>query len=471
MDFPDKVSDFIKTHQLLSNGEGVLVAVSGGPDSVALLRVLYELRDQFALRVEVAHLQHGIRGEEARQDAEFVRGLAGKMGLPFHLKEVDVPRLKSTAGRGNLEALARAQRYRVLATVARAHDIGKVAVAHTQDDQAETVLMWLLRGSGTRGLGGMSPMRRLSVDNDDGAREIELVRPLLGISKAQVLGYLSEKDLSYRLDRTNEDASLLRNWIRLRLMPQLTERIDSRLPARLSHQAERIRSDQLVLEGLATEKLKEIRTGEGLDRRRFLEHEVAMQRLILRSWIEEVRGHLRGVDFDHIEELRRLIMQDKPQSRFSIPGGWELVREYERIKLERRLRNLRPLCYSYEFDPGADLKVPEARIMIRSARVYPPPNEWPATLMEAVFDGAHLPHKLVVRNFRHGDLFQPLGMAGHKKVKELFIEKRVPLSVRATLPLLATGEEILWIPGYGRSEIGKVGPQTSKIWRFTAVPF
>src|SRR5688572_29991600 len=150
---------------MLCSGDAVLVAVSGGPDSVTLLRILYDLRAQLGLRLEVAHLQHGIRGEEARQDAAFVCHLATTMGLPFHVQEIDLPRMKSAAGKGNLEALARQQRYRFFGELARQRSIAKVAVAHTQDDQAETVLMWLLRGCGMKGLSGMPPIQRLNGDN------------------------------------------------------------------------------------------------------------------------------------------------------------------------------------------------------------------------------------------------------------------------------------------------------------------
>jgi tRNA(Ile)-lysidine synthase len=468
-DFNTKVKAFLLQHRMLSDGDRVLVAVSGGPDSVALLRVLYDFRDELGLRLEVAHFEHGIRAEEARQDGEFVRKLATRMGLPFHFKKLDLPRMRADAGKGNLEALARRERYRFFSAVARAHGLTKVALGHTLDDQAETVLMWLLRGCGMKGLGGMSPLHRLKADDGDLPADLILVRPLLGVSKAEVIEYLKEKDLRYRLDRTNEDEGLLRNWIRLRLIPQLKERMDPRLPSRLGRQAELIRSEQLLLERLAAEELDKIRHPEGLDRQRFLEREEVMQRLMLRCWIAETRGHLRGVDFDHVEDLLRLIKLEKPQSQFSLPGGWELVREYESLRLERCSRHVRP-CYRYEFEPGVDLNVPEAGMLIRSAWVAPPLLAWPEELTEAVFDAALFSEKPVVRNFRRGDVFRPLGMAGHKKVKQLFIDKKVPLSVRATLPLLSVGREILWIPGYGRSETGKVGPQTKDILRFTAVP-
>ena len=161
MDLRRKVREFIEKHRLVSAGDCVLVAVSGGPDSVALLHLLYDLREELELHLEVAHLEHGIRGEEAREDARFVAELAEKLGLPFHLKEVDLHQIKSAAGKGNLEALARAERYRFFGAVARERNLGKIATAHTQDDQAETVLMWILRGSGMKGLGGMPPTHQL----------------------------------------------------------------------------------------------------------------------------------------------------------------------------------------------------------------------------------------------------------------------------------------------------------------------
>ena len=167
MDLPRKVTEFIIGQGLLSPGDRVLIAVSGGPDSVLLLHVLYDLCEELELHLEVAHLQHGIRGAEAQEDAQFVAELAEKLGLPFHLKELNLRQIKSAAGKGNLEALARAERYRFFAAVARERKLDKIATGHTQDDQAETVLMWLLRGSGPKGLGGMPPTCRLDGTNID----------------------------------------------------------------------------------------------------------------------------------------------------------------------------------------------------------------------------------------------------------------------------------------------------------------
>jgi tRNA(Ile)-lysidine synthase len=471
MDLQRKVSQFLKRHELLARGDRVLVAVSGGPDSVALLQLLYELREELELHLEVAHLQHGMRGAEAQEDARFVAELAAEMELPFHLKEVSLLQIKSASGKGNLEALARDERYRFFAAVARKRRLGKIATAHTQDDQAETILMWLLRGSGLKGLGGMSPAHRLDGTNIGPDSRLIVIRPLLDVSRDEIEEYLNEKRLAFRIDRSNQDPSFLRNWIRLELIPRLKEKTDRNLPSRLAQQAELIREENELLDALAKAALSETRNAEGMDRGSLLKHGKAMQRRLLRLWIEETRGHLRALDFQHVEALLDLIKAGPPQSRLAIPGGWALVREYETLRLKKRSRSWKQqrACYSYELRPGEDLHIREAGLRIAARELLPPLPTPPVDLMDVFFDSASFPSKLTLRNFRPGDRFQPLGMRGHKKVKDFLIEKKIPLSVRASLPFLVLDDEVIWIPGYGRSELGKVTARTEVILNLKAV--
>jgi tRNA(Ile)-lysidine synthase len=467
MTLRERIKKTIEKHDMLASDDCVLVAVSGGPDSVALLHLLYDLREELGLHLEVAHLQHGIRGVEAQEDARFVAELAAKLGLPFHLKEIDLPRMRSAAGKGNLEALARVERYRFFADVAREQHLGKIATAHTQDDQAETVLMWLLRGSGLKGSGGMPSIYRI-----EPASRLMVVRPLLYLSRAEIEAYLKENDLTFRLDRSNQDLTFLRNWIRLKLIPQLKEKMDRHLSARLAQQAELIRDEEQFLEEIARVELDRIRTPGGINRGALLKNNKTMQRRLLRLWIATTRGHLRGLDFQHVEALLDLIADGPPQGRLSIPGGWQLVKEYETLKLDKQSRKMGQQCpcYSYNLRLGEDLLIDEAGLTIQTQEISPSLVRLPDNFMEAVFDSASLTADLTLRNFRRGDRFQPLGMTGHKKVKELFIEKKVPLAVRATLPLLALGDEVIWIPGYGRSEYGKVTRVTKVILHLKAVP-
>ncbi len=464
-----KLKAINQRHGLVSFGDRVLVAVSGGPDSVALLHLLHELKDEFDLHLEVAHLQHGIRGEEAKEDARFVAELTESLKLPFHLKDIDLPRMKSAAGKGNLEALARAERYRFFAEVVKDRRLGKVATAHTRDDQAETVMMWFLRGAGKKGWAGMSPLQQLRPVN--GAPDtLTVIRPLLETSKSEILAYLAEKQLAYRIDRTNQDSAFLRNWIRLELMPKIHERVDDGFFSRLSQQAQLFRDEDLFLEEVARKSYDRIHDGMGLSRTALLGEPKALQRRVLRLWLEQTRGHLRGIDFVHIEALLRLIEEGPAQGRLPIPGGWELAREYEKLKLERRPRGLKPVCYNYRLEIGTRLRVTEASMEFQSELAAKPQAQVNATFMEAAFDASCLTGHLAVRNFRRGDRFQPLGMAGHKKIKDLFIEKKVPLSIRARCPLLTMGEEILWIPGFGRSEVARVSEKTAAYIRIKAVP-
>jgi len=459
MDLAAKVRETIQKYCLVSYDDRLLVAVSGGPDSVALLHLLVDLREELRLHLAVAHLQHGIRGEEARQDALFVAGMAQGLALPFYLGEVELLRLRSERGKGNLEAMAREERYRFLGAIAEENGIAKVATAHTRDDQVETLLMRLLRGSGRRGLSGMPALRQLRPDG----RGSLLIRPLIEVSREEVLDYLKERGLEYRVDRTNLDPGPLRNWIRLRLLPQLKERIDLHLDERLAHLAQLLREEEETLQRLAQARLRRVISAGSLRGASLLEEDKALQRRIIRLWLEATLGDLKGIAFDHVEEVLRFITHGPPQGTLSLPGGWDLVKQYDAFALARRERRRAPIAYSYTLPLGGELIVPEAGVRIRSTRATvsaPPrlPND-----LEAIFDLASLPDRLTVRNFRAGDRFQPLGMQGHKKVKDLFIEKRIPLKIRATLPLLLAGGEILWIPRCGRSAVAKVGPQSREL--------
>ena len=468
--FVSQVKLLITKHQCFVPGDRILVAVSGGPDSVALLQVLHELRDELGLHLEVAHLQHGIRGQEAKDDARFVAALADKLGLAFHLKEIDLPELRSRAGKGNLEALARQQRYQFFAQIAQRQGLNKIATAHTQDDQAETMLMWLLRGAGRKGLGGISPARTPHSSADDLARGCEIVRPFLETSKADILEYLRQRQIEYRIDGTNRDTRLLRNWIRLELLPQLRGRIDGRVAARLAGQAAMLRDEQAVLDQIAQAELEKCRRGDGLDRGILLHQPVALQRLMLRRWIEDARGNLRGIDFAHVEALCGLAATGPAQGRLAIPGGWEVRREYELLRLVKGARQRQPICYLYPVTLCEPLSIPEAAVGFLLELLLPPVEVQPTGSLEALFDADALPQPLAVRNFRNGDRFEPLGMDGHKKVKDLFIDRKVALSERARLPMLLGADQVLWIPGHGRSRVALVTPASRAIIRIKVVP-
>jgi tRNA(Ile)-lysidine synthase len=317
----------------------------------------------------------------------------------------------------------------------------------------------------------MPPLQRL-ISTKAGALERPLlVRPLIEISREEIISYLTAEDLDSRTDQTNLDPGPLRNWIRLRLLPQLRQRMDRHLDERLAHLADLLREEEEILQRMARERLQRVMRGEDLMREYLLQEGKAMQRRLMRLWFEATLGDLRGISFDHVEEALRLIAQGPPQGRLSIPRGWNLVRDYDTVRLEKRRQKRRPVCYTYTLPRQGELVICEAGVKIQTSRAAFVLDVRPLDSLEALFDLACLPETLTVRNFRNGDRFQPLGMQGHKKVKDLFIEKKAPLSVRATLPLLLAGGEILWIPRYGRSEVAKVGAETKEVLKVKLVVY
>ncbi|HEY1270203.1 MAG TPA: tRNA lysidine(34) synthetase TilS [Candidatus Binatia bacterium] len=454
-----KVSETIRKYGMLAPGDGVLAAVSGGPDSVALLHAFSAFKEEFSLRLEVAHLEHGIRGEESRADARFVAALADRLGLAFHLKELQLARAQAERGTGNLEALAREARYKFLTETARARGLNKIATGHTLDDQAETLLMRIVRGSGRRGLRAIAPIAH----RDDAV----LIRPLIDTPREEVEAYLAAEGLAYRIDRSNLDPALLRNWTRIDLIPRLKEKIDPAVPGRLARMAEIIRDEDEVLERLARERLPQTTKAGALLREPLLAQPRALQRRIVRLWLEEHLGSLKRIGFDHVEAVLDLVAAGPPNGRLALPGPREAVRRYGILTLQKTRRPSRPESYSYLFEPGSELIVPEAGMKISSS-VVAPDDVITKDAFEALFDADELPAMLTVRNFRPGDRFRPLGMTGHKKLKELFIDRKLALETRATLPLLVAGEEIVWIPGCGRSRMAVLAPRTRSVLRVQA---
>ncbi len=471
MNIETKIRETLQKYGMLSHGDGVLLGVSGGPDSVALFHLMLGLREELGLHMAVAHLIHGLRGDEAREDARFVAHLADQWAVPFFLKEVDLPQLRLESGKGNMEALARKERYEFFAHVAEGCTLNKVATAHTRDDQAETVVMWFLRGSGRRGLSGISPVRHLTGEGTMPSDSL-LVRPLIEASRQEILAYLVDRNLDYRTDSTNLDCRLLRNWTRHQLLPQLRERIDDGVGERLAQLAEIFRDEEKILDEITLRILQRLGGDGSLMVGALLREDKAMQRRLIRAWLESNDHSLRGMAFSYVKMVLEFLAQGPSQGRLSLPKGWDLVKEYDTVRLERTRRKKPVLpCYSYALPREGGVMVPEAGVRFQSLRSsHVSPDVRPQNEFEAYFDSSSLPEPLTVRNFRTGDCFQPLGMTGHKKVKDLFIEKKIPLSMRRNLPILVAGEEILWIPRYGRSELAKAGPKAREILKVRIVP-
>lgn len=457
----DKVRATITRFSLLDRNDGVVVGVSGGPDSVALLHVLLALREELELRLHVAHLNHLFRGAEAEEDAVFVAGLAKAWGLPVTVETFDVPALVAKEGVSAQEA-ARRVRYGFLRRVAASAGAAKVAVGHHADDQAETVLIHLLRGTGPKGLGGMAPARE------------GIIRPLLEVTRAEIENYCREHHLPTRLDRSNEKTVYRRNRVRLCLMPVLKE-YNPRMVEALTRLAAVVRDEDEYLDRDAYQAFLGICL---LDEKRhiavslpgFLGLPDALKRRVIRRCYSQIRGQTVDLSYDHVEVVLALAKGPEAAGETHMPGG---------VRAKKGDKDLS--FYRYE---GAGVPVPDYCLplvvpgytllpavnrLIR-AEVVPAEQVGPMPWLgasrgdsEAFLDYGLVQGHLYVRRRRPGDRFQPLGFRGMKKLQDFFIDVKVPRQERDQVPVVATEREILWVAGFRPDERFRIGPATKQV--------
>ncbi len=485
----DRVSQAIEAHHLLSPGEAVVVGVSGGPDSLCLLHLLCRLgvradgqaEESWNLKLHVAHLHHGLRGAEADADAAFVRDLAADWVLPVHVERVDVPALAREHGLA-VEEAARRARYAFLARVAAEVGARTVAVGHNAEDQAETVLMHFLRGSGLAGLRGMLPRTPLSdyrlLGQDPGvlAAGIHLIRPLLDIPRAEIVAYCDYHGLEPRFDRSNLDTTYFRNWLRHEVIP-LLEGHNPNLRQVLRRSAQVITGDYALLRSLLEEWWPRVvveerlrpeagargeRDGERivLDLAAWRALPASLQRSILREAVQRLRRTLRDISFVHIEDAVQVASEGTTGSQATLPRGLMLTVGYERLTLAAA-DAAPPLPDWPLLLPGSapipvrvpgETRLPDAGWMLRvevlARRDLPAawqanPDPWRAFLdLGAVGTG------LWLRTREPGDWLQPLGMEGHSvKVSALLTNLKIPQAARDRLPLLVTDWGLAWVCG------------------------
>ena len=323
----DRVHRGIAERRLLPAKARIIVAVSGGPDSVALLHLLIGLQPAWRWTLHIAHLDHGLR-EESGEDAEFVRKLGALHRIPT---TIDLRRVSGTRGPNGAspEEAARSARYAFLTDVARRESAGHIALGHTADDQAETVLLRLIRGTGLMGLGAMAGRREL-----DG---LWLIRPLLEVWREELMEYLARQRLAYRRDATNADPRFMRNRIRGELLPLLARRYNPNIKSALTQLAEQSRVDYAYLDAAAARQWKRAAKHRkpgavALSIARFLRQPQAIRRHLVRGAIQRVQGHLDGFEFRHWVEAERLFVDRPLGARVDLPGGVQLCRDQEHVE-------------------------------------------------------------------------------------------------------------------------------------------
>ncbi len=428
-----RIIQAVAEHRLFREGDTVIVAVSGGADSVALLDILAGLHD-LHLRLIVAHLNHALRGPEADGDEAFVRRLAVSYGLPAEVARVDVREL-GRVKKLSLEEAGRVARYAFFDDVACRYGAAAIALGHHADDQAETVLMRLLRGAGGTGLCGIS------------AKSFgKLVRPLLGATRRDIEEYIRQRGLSCRHDSTNSATDFLRNRVRLELLPYLAT-YNPAVSGRLVAAAEALARDEEVMEGITDAAFaRHGRDGHGrvtIQVAGCAAEQAGVRFRLYRRAVLLVKGGLERIAAAHLRAIDTMVFARKPQMVLSLPDGLRVSKSYaELCFFPAAVENRTAPCETTADGPGVYILPGGYSLVIEEC---PPPEAWgglsPAT---ACFDADAAPFPWLVRTFRAGDRLVPLGMTGHKKVKDLFIDEKVPLRERRRIPLVFSGERLIW---------------------------
>lgn len=460
---------FIQEHQLVPGGEKLVVAVSGGADSVCLLHILASLQKELKLKLHIAHLNHQLRGAESDADADYVADLARQLGIPATIEKRDVKGYQARE-RLSLEEAAREVRYGFLAQVAGAIGAKQVAVGHTRDDHIETILMHLIRGSGTRGLRGLQPATLWQ----SGADSLTIIRPLLEVSHQETEDYCRQHRLAPRLDASNLSLSPLRNRIRQQLLPLLESYNPAVAEALL--RTGRIAGDDITFLDKQVARLwDEVAQQDGktiiLDKAGFDRMLPALKRYLLRAAVERLLGSAKDIEMRHIEEMMSLATKPAGK-RLSLPGGLTFSIEYNRYLLTSdpaALSPLPPLKGEFQLNiPGKTL-LPgwhvEAAI-IKREEMSDEEGDFTAYL-----DLGKSGRKLLVRPRRRGDRFQPLGLSQPKKLGEFMIDAKIPQAWRGQIPIVCSQEQILWVVGWRLDERAKVSQDTKQVLHLKFEPY
>jgi tRNA(Ile)-lysidine synthase len=456
-----QVVSAVRQKKLLRPDDRVLVAVSGGPDSVCLLMVLHEMRQRGVmpgLDLQVAHVNYGLRREESEKDEAYVRELGKTLSLPVHVERAHlVPRPGQT-----LQGQARDVRYAFFARVRREYGLTAVVTGHTADDQAETVLMWLLRGSGTSGLAG------IPVQRGDG-----IMRPLLGVTREQVVDYLASRGIAYRTDASNATPVYRRNRIRHEIMP-LLRTFNPRIVQGLARAAEILAAEAALLDDLERERwtavVKEIGPGRVLlQGERLAQEPLGLQRRLIRRALSVVRGSSAGLTFRHVGDILARVVRAEHGGKLDLPGGIVVGRDGALVTVKRSGVQEKASAGA-TWATGVPLSIPGAvQLGDEGPRLLALEGGEPVKgradrRSVLVVDADRLSGPLTVRNWRPGDWFCPSGMQGHrKKLQDFFVDQKVPRTRRGEVPLAVAPAGIVWVVGYRGDERFLAGPATTRV--------
>ncbi|HBU05695.1 MAG: tRNA lysidine(34) synthetase TilS [Nitrospirae bacterium GWF2_44_13] len=443
------VKTTIKKHSMLNEGDRVLIGLSGGPDSVCLLHALSNLKDEYKLALHAIYIDHGLRPDEIPAEIEFCKKLCETLGVPFITKSVDVKPYAMDYGLNKQEA-ARELRYKAFDETVLEINANRIALAHNANDQAETFFMRILRGSGQRGLTGIPPVRG------------RIIRPLIEIERKDIEEFLDSISQSFIVDSSNLKKDYFRNWLRLAVMPEFKKQ-NPALVNTISRVCEIIREEDNYLELIVTKTLMKLipkKTDKLIEL--FLvpleNMDKVILRRVLRRAIDAVKG-LRGIGFVHIEDIITLVKKGDSGDRIYLPKGIRVIKGYATLILtSEQPSQLR----TYSLNVPEELALKESGILIKSSSADSAEISCDGK-SKVMLDAERIKLPLVVRARKAGDFFYPAGFGKKKKLQDYFVNEKIPRDERDSVPIVLSGEDVVWIAGYRADERFKVTEGSKKI--------
>lgn len=446
-----RVTATINKHSMLTGGDTVLTGLSGGPDSVCLLHILNRLRGEYSLSLHAVYIDHHLRPDETSGEIDFCGSLCKKLDVNFIVRSIDVHSHIKEHGLNKQEA-ARELRYKVFDQTANGINANKIALAHNADDQAETIFMRLIRGTGPKGLSGI-PVKRGNI-----------IRPLIEIERPAIEDFLDKEKAGYVVDSSNLGTDYFRNWLRLSVMPGLKKR-NPRLISSLGVTASILQEEERYLDIIVTKTLMKLISRKTADRIELfispLEGmDTVILRRVLRRAIEATEG-LRGISFIHIEGIIGLIKKGKSGDRLYLPKGVRIIKEYALLTITSEL----PVkIREYEMAQPCDVTINGASMVIK-ASMEEKSEDYGDGKSSVLLDADKVSFPLKIRPRKPGDFFFPLGFGNRKKLQDYFVDEKIPRDKRDSIPLIISDNEIVWIAGYRADERFRVTGETKKFLR------
>lgn len=450
--------NFIEKNSLLKNCKSLLLAVSGGPDSLAMLDLFYEFSNYFQINIAAAHLDHMFR-EKSAPEADFVENFAKNKGIQFFRKTKNLPALIKKQ-KISAEAAAREVRFDFFKEIMNEYNYDLLALAHHRDDQAETILLNLFRGAGMQGLSGIQPKTKL--------KEIEIIHPLLPFSKKEILDYCQEKKLNPRFDLSNKENIYSRNIIRNKIFPIVENKINDNVKEVIVRSSSIIAAENKFIEKLVLKKYKEILIEENdfkiiIDFNKFKLADQVLQRRIYRLIYNKINNNLDDLYFDHILEIEKLIKDDQTGRGIDIASGIRVEISYSNLIFFKKEKVNISNNKNIELELGSETKI-DKNFSLKSRIVDRADFSFNNKLNHSAFDFDKLNLPLKIRNRLPGDKFIPLGMDGNKKVKDILIDQKVPIFLRERTPLIVDEQDnIIWLAPYKISDDYKITEETTKV--------